>query len=329
MANYILYDCPPDAGFIDGLEKASGCAWTPLYADGRASVARFTRIRRYFLFPLLFLLRRRDARRILAWQQFYGILAALYSPLLTRRKHEIYISTFIYRPRSGMLGKIYRGIINAALGRREVKKIFVYSESEARRYADLFPKAASKFRFVPLGIPQDIEFDEKIEPESGAKPFIFSAGRSNRDYAILKEAAEKGKVPVVIACPEEKSEGYEMTEVLTDCFEMETERRIRQSIAVAIPLRDKHFSSGQLVALQAMRAGKPLIVSDNEALAEYIIEGETALVCRQKEDWERNLKQLYNDPELCRRLGENGFRLLRERFSLSALGKSIGEAIGK
>ncbi len=156
---------------------------------------------------------------------------------------------------------------------------------------------------MPLGIPEKAG-GFKEDGSEVSSSYVFSAGRSNRDYGVLKRAAEDARVPLRIACPEETADGFSFTEILADCFDDDMERQLSGAFAVAVPLRDKTISSGQLVVLQAMRAGKPVVVSDNVSLRPYIREGETALVARRQEDWAGFIRMLRDDSGLARKLGE-------------------------
>lgn len=323
MTHLILYDCPPDEEFIRGLTEASGVQWEVLYADGRASVPKPVRLFRYILFPLLTLLKKRGISRLLAWQQFYGIFSAIYASLLRKKEIKIDIMTFIYKPRRGVSGRIFRKLIGKALSSPVVQNVFVYSSHEAGLYASIFPEAASKFRPVTLGIDPRRD-DTPLASGERTSPYLFSAGRSNRNYEPLKRAAEAAGIQLRIACPEESDSGFAHVKVLHDCFDADLERELNGCFAVAIPLKDKDISSGQLVALQALRAAKPLIVSYNHALMPYIREGENAFVCRDDSEWECKIMQLAANPELCRRMGKEGNRMLRSQFSLRALGANIG-----
>lgn len=324
MSRHILFDCQPDPGFIAGLEQTTGHKWHTHVADGTASVPKYLRLFRYFAFPLIFLLSTHIIKEVIAWQQFYGILTSVYARFL-KAHFPITIMTFIYRPKSGVAGRLFHHLVKFGILNQDVKHIIVFSQKEVELYSSLFPEAAKKFVFLPLGISSIRPAFEETHKNSPA--YIFSAGRSNRDYATLKKAAEAASVPLRIACPEESSDGFTYTKILTDCFGTHTEREINGSIAVAIPLREEAISSGQLVALQAMRAGKPLIVSAHTSLSPYIKEGKTAIVCHTQSQWEKAITALRENPGLAHRMGEAGQELFRSHFTLYRLGRDLGSLI--
>lgn len=328
MPRYVLFDCPPDDDFISGLKQSTGHRWHTRYADGRASVSKPLRLVRYFLFPLRFLLTTPGVEEIVAWQQFYGILAAAYLRL-ARRKIPVHILTFIYKPKGGLAGKLMYRLVDYALSGRNVGRVVVYSPDEVDTYSRLFPEAASKFAYLPLGIPSRPEDEEEEDAgvPAAASPYVFAAGRSNRDYAPLKEAAERVGVDLRIACPEESAEGFSRTTVLADCFGARMERELRGAAIVAVPLASAAVSSGQLALLQGMRAGRPVVATDHPSLRPYVKPGETALLVSGADGWEAALRRLLADPAEARRLGAAGRRHLLDRFTLLQLGRSVGTLI--
>lgn len=330
MSHFILYDCPPDGDFIAGLEQTTGVKWKTRYADGRASVKKIVRLARYFLFPLRFLISTPHAKEIVAWQQFYGIMAAAYLRL-AGKKLPVHIMTFIYKPKRGLAGKLMHRLVNFALTGNNVGKIVVFSPEEVDSYSRIFPDAAHKFIHLPLGIPSVPEWDDDSPAPStidaSTEPYIFAAGRSNRDYAPLKKAAERVGVNLRIACPEESSEGYSRTTVLADCFGHRMERELAGATIVAVPLSDAAVSSGQLALLQAMRAGKPVVATGHPSLRPYIEEGSTAITVATADEWEEAIRRLMADPAERARIGKAGRLHLLNHFTLHQLGRSLGAAI--
>ena len=72
-----------------------------------------------------------------------------------------------------------------------------------------------------------------------------------------------------------------------------------------------------MAAIEGMAAGLPLIVSDNRSSREYARQGENAIICdaSDTEGFIEAVRCLSTDPDLCRRLGENG-RKTAEKYDL-------------
>lgn len=321
MANYILSDGPDIGAFIAGLEETSRMKWHLLWREGHANVAKWRRIVNYFLFPLRFLLGHRHIEHVVAWQQFYGITTAFYHRLLPlHRDMRITVMTFIYKPKAGVAGMVYHHFVETSLDSSNVTDVIVFSKSEVKHYAKLFPKAAHKFRYMPLGIAATPD----IEPHHG--DYIFTAGISNRDYDFLIRALAGTDYRVRIACPGVKvPDGVTNTEVLDDCYGDRMLRELAGCRAVVIPLKDRNISSGQLMLLQAMQMGKPVIVTRTDALAEYVEDGCTAIFIDNEPTQLRDaLHRLHADPSLYEDIAENAKRKVTEEFSERKLGERVG-----
>ena len=321
MANYILSDGPEIGAFIAGLEETSAKKWSLLWRMGHANVAKWRRVTNYFLFPLQFILGHRHIGRVVAWQQFYGITTAFYNRLLPlHRDMRITVMTFIYKPKAGLAGRVYHHFVETALASGNVKDVIVFSRSEVEYYAGLFPKAAHKFRYIPLGIADMSD----IATRRG--DYIFTAGVSNRDYDFLFEALGGTDYRVRIACPGVRvPHGVTNIEMLEDCYGDRMLHELAGCRAVVIPLKDRNISSGQLMLLQAMQMGKPVIVTRTDALTEYVEDGRTALFIDNKPDQLRDaLNRLETDQQLYDSLAENARRKVSEEFSERKLGEHIG-----
>ncbi len=219
-----------------------------------------------------------------------------------------------------MAGKIYHHFVETALDSSNLTDVIVFSKSEVKHYAKLFPKAAHKFRYMPLGIAGMPD----IEPRHG--DYIFTAGISNRDYDFLFRAMSGTDFHVRIACPDVKvPDGMANTEVLENCYGDGMLRELAGCYAVVIPLKDRNISSGQLMLLQAMQIGKPVIVTRTDALAEYVEDGCTAIFIDNEPTQLRNaLHRLHADPSLYEEIVENAKRKVADEFSERKLGEHVG-----
>ncbi len=324
--NLILVDMPVDAdwGLWKGIEVTSGEKWNILYREGRLSVPRYKRILNYIGFPLSVLLRKR-ADKIVAWQQFYGLMYVFYNRIFRmNRTVRVTAMTFIYKERRGFLGKLYKAFINYALGSPNLRNVIVYSRNEVDFYASCFPEHKEKFKFFPLGIAVTQEMP-RPDDSLRNRDYIFTAGRSNRDYEFLVSSLKGTRFNVKIAC-DGLDIGHEGNiEILHGTHDQKMLEYMYNSKLVVIPLKDLEISSGQLVILQAMRMGKPLIVTNNKGVYDYVENGETGFIIENKrEDLLEKLNLLYGDTELYDRMSGAETETFKERYSIYALGKNIG-----
>lgn len=86
---------------------------------------------------------------------------------------------------------------------------------------------------------------------------------------------------------------------------------------VVVPLHSTLNASGVSTILEAGAMGKALIVSDSQAIADFIVPNETCLVVPQHDaiSMRRAIEQLLSDASLRRRLGENARRFIENNCS--------------
>jgi len=77
-----------------------------------------------------------------------------------------------------------------------------------------------------------------------------------------------------------------------------------------------------LVVLEAMACETACVLSDIPVFREYFTHGEDCLICSDREEYVAALDRLASDPDLRRRLGENG-RETAEEHSLDRVGETL------
>ena len=160
-------------GFTSALQESyvvdciNNISNTPEYHKG---LGNFRRQLSYLSLAIkaIFCCKRYDA--VVAWQQFFGIyMGAIIRFLHLKIKCPIIIMTFIYKPRDGFKGKLYRQFVKYALGAKLVKRVTVYSQSEVNHYSQLLGLPQERFTALHLGID-----DTPVETTKG--DFIFFHG---------------------------------------------------------------------------------------------------------------------------------------------------------
>ena len=182
---------------------------------------------------------------------------------------------------------------------------------------------ADKFKYIPLGI------SELQHPPVRHGDYIFTAGISNRDYEFLCDTLAGMPYQVRIACPGVKvPQGATNIQVLSNCYDDDMLRQLAECSVVVIPLKDRHISSGQLMLLQAMQMGKPVIVTRTDTLSTYVDDGKTAIfIDNTPEQLLDALHQLTTDPARYDSISQNASLKMAKEFSERALGTNIGKLI--
>ncbi|WP_237741628.1 glycosyltransferase family 4 protein [Tsukamurella sp. 1534] len=141
--------------------------------------------------------------------------------------------------------------------------------------------APDRLRFVPLGIDTDF-YREQPLPADGAT--VMSAGEDRfRDHATLVRAMElvRSRLPEV-RLELASSLPFDAPEGLVTVHTERLNGRIRDLYArasvVAIALHPTVTGSGLTVVLEAMASGRPVVVTGNPGVADYVRHGETGLL---------------------------------------------------
>lgn len=97
---------------------------------------------------------------------------------------------------------------------------------------------------------------------------------------------------------------------------------------VLIPLKDLTMSSGQLVALQAMSLGKPVICTNSDGIKDYVINEVTGfLVDNLRESWLEIINMLYSDTKLYVKMNKESLFIFNEKYTENAMFKRIARCL--
>jgi glycosyltransferase involved in cell wall biosynthesis len=316
--------------FLIYLEKATNKPWKEVsYVsnDIKRHFSELIRYGKYFYYSFIILINRRKYANIVTWQQFHGLLFASYCRLfLVKKTFSLIVMTFIYKQKSGWKGRIYHSLIHFALTSKYIDKIIVFSQQEVNYYAGLFPDVQAKFVYIPLGIER---ITNTVKNEEWKKEkYLLSVGRSNRDYDFLYEAIKDTAFHLKIISNSFHDKPLDNIKLFNSVFAPEMFDYMENCFCVVLPLSNPKISSGQLVILQAMQLGKPIIVTESEGISDYITHGYNGLIIKkEKKALIETLTLLYSDKTLYRRLSENGRVEFEKKHTFKQLGENIANCL--
>lgn len=322
------WDTPDNWKFKVALEKATEEKWIVLKSISNLNHGgikqRIIRYLKYFSTPVKIFIRRDRFSRVLAWQQFYGLILAFYYRLLkVRNAPPIYVMTFIYKKKRGIVGRVYDKFMKYIVDSGYIEQFFVFSKSEPEYYSKIF--GVSKDRFMPLNLGV-ADMTEAI-PIASKGDYFISAGRSNRDYRFLIGVWKNRSDKLELICDCLDEESTDNIVVNNSCHDDAYFHKLAQSFAVIVPLEDAEISSGQLVIIQSMMYGKPCIVTENKAISDYIQNEYNGIIIKKElEALEHAIEKLRN-PEFYSVLSLNARKCYLENYSDYAMGDTIGHFI--
>lgn len=329
MKNCILVDWKPRTywDFQDELQKQSKASWEVkgVNASGQFH-STFQKVFKhyipYFMFPFSIFLKRNQYATILGWQQFFGLILAFYCQVFRVKTFpKIVVLTFIYKEKKGFAGKLYFKFIKNILRSSYIHKVIVFSKHEKRYYTELFA--------LPKGVIDCCVYagfeGEIIENTFAEEKYFIAPGRSNRDYDFLVDELTNTEYPVRIICDNYKRKAAsDHIGIYHHIFGNQYVEMLKGAYAVLVPLSDGNISSGQLVFLKAMQYGKPIIVTDNESVHEYVVDDYNGIVIEKNgEQLRKGMEKLLSDHAYYKRLSENAQEYYTKNFNTEAFVRNI------
>ncbi len=226
----------------------------------------------------------------------YGLLCLLTG----RASRQVMTEVFIDDPQPGLLWRLktslYRAVARRAVG------LLANSRAEIDSLSARYGVPRERIRFVPLN---STLADQPISNQDDG--FVLAAGRSLRDYPTLIEAFRGLEYPLVIICGRGDPMPKSLPPAVSVLRELDYNAyldRLRRCTLVAIPLRSTERATGQVVALEAMTLGKPVVATRVAGTVDYIRDGETGLLVEPGDaaGLQAALRRLLNDNALRTRI---------------------------
>ena len=258
----------------------------------------------------------------------YLIALLQYWPALREPRHVIV--QFIASEVSPGAGSWLKHLVRRLL-LRTVSLVICSSSEEVAYYREIFGWPASKAAFVPFHTDARLLDVKPVEEEP---PFVLSAGRSYRDFAVLARAVAGTGIRTEVVCgrggpglTEVPAEMRVIEEVpLADLME-----KMRRATIVVLPLLPKRISTGQTVLLQAMALGKPVVATATAGTNDYIEPGHDGVLVPAGDAaaMREAIRMLWNDSTARARMAESARsrvanRHLPRHYALSVRGALAG-----
>ncbi|MBN1270304.1 MAG: glycosyltransferase family 4 protein [Kiritimatiellae bacterium] len=241
----------------------------------------------------------------------YGLLCAL----TCRDSKQIMTEVFVDEPRPRnpfwhLKTALYRLVARRAIG------VLTNSTPEIATTAERFGIPESVIRYVPMHT--NIHDPNMQERNDG---YVLSAGYTHRDYLCLLEAARQIPAPVVVLCGRRHLRRAELppnVTVLRDVARDTYLDYLARCALVALPLRDIERSTGQVVLLEAMAMGKPVVTTRTVGTVDYVRDGENALFVPpgNASELAKRVRELLADPERASRLARAALEDIRQYYAI-------------
>jgi len=161
---------------------------------------------------------------------------------------------------------------------RQVDRCIVWASVECERYARAYGVPPEKFLYVP----HHDTLHPRYSYELGDEGYIFTGGNADRDYALFFAAVRDLSVPCVLATNQPRLLAGPIVPAnvkVVSVSPSEFRQLMARSRLVVVPMQATLLhAGGQQTVLNAMKMGKPVILTDPEGGADYIESGRTGVL---------------------------------------------------
>ena len=334
--NVVLFDNDAEEfqEYLAGIRKGSGAKWDAIRLKANepqtSKLQAVIRYLKYFVLPLHVYNRRDRFNVIVGWQAFYGINFAFYCRLFKSKKENVVIIQHcVYKPKKGIVGKVYEKYMRYALDNKYVDIIQTDAEGYAKIYEECFDIPKEKIKYIQFGV---IDFSkwEIPEKQDGERDFVLCIGRSNRDWEYVIDALGNTDIPIVIVCDTaDKSKETKNIKILTDIDNDKSLYYFKNCRCTLTAVKDGNLSSGETIFCQQLGFGKPAVIVKPCSLTNnYLIEGYNGVsVERNADELIKAIHRMYQDQEYYDRLSNNCRKDFEAKYTLFRHSEKIGKLV--
>jgi glycosyltransferase involved in cell wall biosynthesis len=257
---------------------------------------------------------------IAAWEGKNGFPIALLRRLTNQLEPPLLIFAFSVRgpirhfdwlPKFGVQGADY---------------LTVPTKFEKYYYTKRLNFPAEQIICCPIGV-YDVQDDSNQEQYGN---FIFSGGRSGRDYETLLRAIDGLDIHLIINARPFNLKGLSLPSnvQVNDILPIKEYRKLNNHARfVVLPLKPVNEAVGLTGVLYAMAAGKAVIASSISGLDEYVYHGETGLLVQPDDPGElsKAIMYLWDHPDISLQMGIKARELFEQRYTFTAMAKRSHE----
>ena len=250
--------------------------------------------------------------------QLFGLYRTIFR--LKRPKHII-LELMLDEERDDFLWKVK--LMFQRLCFSSVDLVFVSSRGEIATYSKRLRIPKERIRFLPFHT--NIVEPRMLECSGG---YIFSAGKTDRDFATLAAAVEGLGVQVVLVSDKYHVEGIKFpsnVEIHCDIPYKKYLDFLYDCSLVVVPLKKSIKSTGQVVFLEAMALGKPVIASDVVGTEDYIENGKAGILVPPEDvhALRHAIENFIEKPNSYQSMAEKALEQIRERHTFKVYTQTI------
>jgi len=221
-------------------------------------------------------------------------------------------------------------------------RLLCLSKEVKKQLSEEFPHHANKIFYLPWAVDMSFYSNLKLN-KNNSDGYIFSAGKTGRDYDTLIQAFHNNSHPLFISCDDKNISAIKNLSPnikIRSKFNVDNKQLLddyNSAFAVAIPLIIKKNARqspiGITSLLEAMAMGKAVIMTRYK-LIDIDIEKEGIGIWVEPNDvagWKQAVEYLYSHPDEAVEMGKRGRSLCENKYNMdlftSALASHMKELV--
>jgi glycosyltransferase involved in cell wall biosynthesis len=204
----------------------------------------------------------------------------------------------------------------------DVDRFIVFSTMERELYSEVFGIPAEKILSIFWGTSEPLVAQPEAPIESG--DYVSAIGDNARDYPLLMAAmARLPDIPLVAVMRPKNTAGLTIppnVRVRVNLPLGEANNIMKFSRFTVLPLLGSEVPCGHVTLVTAMRLCRAFIITNSSGVCDYVREGVNSLTheAHSAESLAGRIRELWDDPERCLRLGSGGRRFAEAHCSEDA-----------
>jgi glycosyltransferase involved in cell wall biosynthesis len=193
--------------------------------------------------------------------------------------------------------------------------------------------ASSIATFIPLGVDT-----QKYFPTMESSDYIFSCGRTARDFPTLISAARNEDYWLIIVTGKDSLTGKtgigdapipKNVKVYYEIPSSQYEKLLSKSKFVILPLKDVPYECGLSVLLHSMAMGKTVVVTRTALTVDYVVDGDTGIFVQpyDTDDLRDKIRYLLENPKKLKEIGANGRMAVESLFNEQNMARNFAEVL--
>jgi glycosyltransferase involved in cell wall biosynthesis len=264
---------------------------------------------------------------VIAWQGKNGFPLAVLRSMIGQTSPPLIILAFSLQ---GVVSHFHSLV---RFGLRSVSRVTVITPAELQSYRRLLSLSPDAISYTPLGWYDAVQRYETQQDRKSALPaqaeqYVYTFGRSYRDYGTLARAVEGTDVHVKVSGRAFNFAGIELPPNIKTTGWLkyrEMEDYLFDSLFCVVPLQRIPHSSGETSLLHAMSFGKAVVATRSPGTETYIQHGRTGLLVEpgDVEGMRHAILQLWRNPDEAVRMGKEARKRFEENYKMEKLAQRV------